>query len=79
MRQTVIKSLSANGSSIFPMRVTLFLLRARNPSKKSVKDAIEKQIVAKRQAILPGENKRMNKTGIKAIRIRVKMLGKFNI
>ena len=79
IKQAVIKSLSAKGSRIFPRRVILFLLRAKKPSKKSVREAREKQRAAKKLAVLPEKNYRMNKTGIKAILLRVKMFGKFNM
>jgi hypothetical protein len=44
-----------------------------------VREAREKQRAAKKLAVLPEKNNRMNKTGIKAILLRVKMFGKFNM
>ena len=76
IRQADTKSLSANGSRIFPIGVTLFLLRAKNPSKKSVNEANKKQNAANKLHNLPGKNKSINNIGIKAIRISVKELGR---
>jgi hypothetical protein len=44
-----------------------------------VREASAKQRAAKKLAVLSGKNNRMNKIGIKAILLRVKMFGKFNM
>ena len=84
MKATVVSSLSASGSANLPKSVTMFHLRARWPSRKSVKLAAAKMMPATRYQVglkssVPiwvRETKTMN-TGTRMMRVRVSLLGRF--
>jgi len=74
-----ISNLSAMGSSKRPITVTVLLLRAKKPSKKSVREAAENMKAAKRLDSLLGSNRKKIMSGTEAILAKLRLLGILNI
>src|SRR5208282_5176284 len=72
-------SLSAIGSRNFPKTVTIPMRRARYPSSQSVMEAMANITAAQKPADLEGEKRTVTRTGMEAIRSRVRILGMFQI